>query len=229
MSPSEPPRRYLEYGEALQAFEERAKKSRIEQEGDIAFALENGAIVIEGPWDDLPAQKVAYVGVDITGRREALAAINSNWRFSPVGKPIVTDSGAGEMKVVLRDLPDVIAIRIPLGRSMPGMVVGRAHGRAPVQSYGVIDGRDYYFRSRGEHWSMSIGASASKPDWYYEERYGTWPEAGSISDDQVYNFIAEAASKFRAGAPTAAERTIDRGTASILAAIGALPPDSKVG
>ena len=69
---------------------------------------------------------------------------------------------------------------------------------------------------------MSIGGTVATPDWYYEEPFGTWPEAGSISDDQAYDFIAKAADKFRSGVPTAKERTTDRATASILAAINNL-------
>lgn len=47
-------------------------------------------------------------------------------------------------------------------------------GNCPVQSEGEIGGVPFYFRARGEHWSMSIGGDDiySAPDWRYDEPYG---------------------------------------------------------
>jgi hypothetical protein len=231
MTPDDPrlalPRRYIDFGspEGQRLFRDRQTALAEQQKDDIEFAREHDAIVVEGPWEGAPQQQqqVAYVGIDMDGRRTKLPAICARWRFDPV----VTRTSSGT--IWRRRTPgEVVAVRVYLGRQLPGMVVGRPQGQVPVQAYGVIDGKDYYFRSRGEHWSMSIGSSIAAPDWYYEEPYGTWPEAGSISEDQAYEFIAVAASKFRAGVPTMTEHRIDRATASIMAAIGTLPPVAKV-
>ena len=180
---------------------------------DIEFAKAAGAVVTEGPWEGHPAQDVAYVGINPLDERVVLTAICAVWRFGPDANGMMVRKPGG-----------VIARRVYLGPSLPGMVVGRAQGQAPVQAYGLIDGEEFYFRSRGEHWSMSIGGEEihRNPRWYYEERYGTWPEAGMITEEQAYGFIAQAADRFRSGLPTTIERTVDRGTASILAAIDAL-------
>jgi hypothetical protein len=187
---------------------------RAEQEADdIEFAKTARAIIAEGPWEHHPAQDVAYVGINLAGERVLLPAISSFWRFGP--------DKSGRM---VRKPGGVIVRRVYLGIPLPGMLVGRPSGQMPVQAHGLIDGHEYYFRSRGEHWSMSIGGSQiyADPDWYYEEPYGTWPEAGTITEEQAYDFIAKAAAKFRAGFPTTTDRTTDRATASILQVIGAL-------
>lgn len=194
-------------------FDEMVRRHAEQSAADIDFAMSVGAVVTEGPWGIHPAQDVAYVGIDLSGKRVRLPAITSFWRFGPDRNGTIVRKPGGH-----------IVRRVLLGPPLPGMVVGRASGQAPVQAHGLIDGEEFYFRSRGEHWSMSIGGAEiyQSPRWYYEERYGTWPEAGSISEEQAYAFIAQAAIKFRAGLPSMAERTVDRGTASILQAIGVL-------
>lgn len=71
-------------------------------------------------------------------------------------------------------------------------------GHCPVQAEGTINGKPFYFRSRGDSWSMSIGGSdiIINPEWYYEEDYGTWPEAGYITDEEAKTFIGLAADKY---------------------------------
>ena len=188
---------------------------------DEAFARANDAIVTEGPWDGVPAQLVAYIGIAEDGERVRLSAIAKTWHYAPFMGSYRPDEASQPLKITrIAAAGSVLVKRILLGRPIPGMVVGRAGGSAPVQSHGVIDGKDYYFRSRGEHWSMSIGGQThASPDWYHEERCGTWPDAGSISSEQAYDFIAKAAEKFRSGVPTMTTRTIDRGVQSILDAI----------
>ena len=82
--------------------------------------------------------------------------------------------------------------------------IGKPYGNCPVQAEGVVDGHDFYFRARGDSWSLGIGGEdpVAAPLWYYEEAYGVWPEAGYISDDQAYEFIQEAIKLFRAGVAT---------------------------
>lgn len=47
-------------------------------------------------------------------------------------------------------------------------------GNCPVQAEGAVDGAPFYFRARGNRWSMSIGGDdvVRSPDWYHEEPYG---------------------------------------------------------
>lgn len=68
-------------------------------------------------------------------------------------------------------------------------------GNCPVQSEGTIDGKEFYFRARHNHWSMSIGGDdlIGKPDWYYEEDYGEEPfSAGWMSQAQAADFMDKA-------------------------------------
>ncbi len=67
-------------------------------------------------------------------------------------------------------------------------------GNCPVQAEGKIGGKtDFYFRARGSHWSMSISPShgdvVGKPEWYYEEDYGVWPDAGWMEESEARAFI----------------------------------------
>ncbi len=73
-------------------------------------------------------------------------------------------------------------------------------GNCPVQAEGKINGQEFYFRARGEHWSMSIGGGdvVDNPDWYYEEPFGARFEAGWMTVKQARGFISEAAQKFDA-------------------------------
>ena len=73
-------------------------------------------------------------------------------------------------------------------------------GNCPVQAEGRINGQAFYFRARGEHWSMSIGGGdvVGNPDWYYEEPFGAQFEAGWMTEKQAREFISAAAQKFAA-------------------------------
>ena len=72
-------------------------------------------------------------------------------------------------------------------------------GNCPVQAEGTVDGKKFYFRSRGEAWSMDIGGDdpCAKSEWSYEEDYGEWPEAGWITPEQAREFIAKAVALYR--------------------------------
>lgn len=72
-------------------------------------------------------------------------------------------------------------------------------GNCPVQAEGTINGKPFYFRARGEEWSLSIGGDdvVGDPDWYYEEPYGDEPfMAGWMSDHEARVFIAKGARVF---------------------------------
>ena len=79
----------------------------------------------------------------------------------------------------------------------PEIVIKYIGGNCPVQAEGTIDGREFYFRARGEHWSLGIGGDpVSKPDWEYEERYGDWPSAGWMTPEEAESLLRMAAAKF---------------------------------
>jgi hypothetical protein len=72
-------------------------------------------------------------------------------------------------------------------------------GNCPVQGEGTIDGQEFYFRARGEHWSIGIGGDpVGEPEWYYEEGYGSWPDAGWMPEDEARAFIMAAAGRYAA-------------------------------
>lgn len=59
-------------------------------------------------------------------------------------------------------------------------------GNCPVQAEGTIDGDPFYFRARGEHWSMSVG----NDNWTVSIRYShdTFG-AGWMSEEEARRFI----------------------------------------
>lgn len=97
------------------------------------------------------------------------------------------------------------------------IVIDRLGGLCPVQAEGTIDGVPFYFRSRGEHWSIEIGEGntakvvealtgggeatredvEARPVWRYEEPYGQWPEAGYLDAEQARAFIQKGAEIWR--------------------------------
>lgn len=72
-------------------------------------------------------------------------------------------------------------------------------GNCPVQAEGYINGKPFYFRSRGEFWSMEIGEGPAP--WSYGERYGSWPDAGWITAAEARAFIRKAADLYAAAMP----------------------------
>lgn len=91
-----------------------------------------------------------------------------------------------------------------------GIYIDSIGGQCPVEAEGTIDGEHFYFRSRGERWSLGVGGEIyGDPIWQYSEAYGTWPDAGWITEDQARQFIAQAAAKWRASRQSAAGETTD--------------------
>jgi hypothetical protein len=72
-------------------------------------------------------------------------------------------------------------------------------GNCPVQIEGTIAGKDFYFRARGQHWSIGIGGEpVSKPEWYYQEMYGLGPyDAGWMTIEEAKAFVEKAAGIFQ--------------------------------
>lgn len=94
------------------------------------------------------------------------------------------------------------------GRS-PIIVISCIGGNCPVQAEGTIDGAPFYFRARGDEWSIEIGGGfvledASKgipaTGFYMEREYGDGPyDAGWMPVEEARSFINEAATEYAKG------------------------------
>ena len=71
---------------------------------------------------------------------------------------------------------------------------------APLQAEGMIDGNPFYFRSRGNYWSVGIGGEpVCDPAWEYGEDYGAEAFDASWMPKEIgAAFIAKAADMWRA-------------------------------
>lgn len=81
-----------------------------------------------------------------------------------------------------------------------GVVIEDIGGNCPVQAEGTIDGKPFYFRARGSHWSLSIGGEdvVGEPEWRHEEPYGDGPfDAGWMDVDEARAFIAKGVGLYR--------------------------------
>lgn len=95
------------------------------------------------------------------------------------------------------------------------LVVRWMGGNCPVQSEGTVEGREFYFRSRGSRWSFGVGQDpVGSPDWYYEEPYGEGPyDAGWMHEDEALVFLAKAAALYRSTLSVCARPQEKPGTA----------------
>ncbi len=81
----------------------------------------------------------------------------------------------------------------------PEIEIAWLGGNCPVQAEGRINGKEFYFRARGNSWSLRIGGSdvVMEPEWAYEEDYGDCPfAAGWMTETEARGFIAQAARKY---------------------------------
>ena len=79
-----------------------------------------------------------------------------------------------------------------------GIIITDLGGNCPVQAEGTIDSKPFYFRARGETWSIGIGKNpVVSPEWSYREDFGSWPEAGWMTEDEARAFIEKAAKLYR--------------------------------
>ena len=71
-------------------------------------------------------------------------------------------------------------------------------GNCPVQAEGTFNGIEFYFRARGEGWSIGVGGETDlAPDWYFEQPYGTKKfAAGWMSVAEARAFIEVAARRW---------------------------------
>lgn len=80
-------------------------------------------------------------------------------------------------------------------RVLPELHINLIGGNCPVQAEGVLSGEPFYFRARGNHWSLSVGGDVvCSPDWFFQEQYGDEPfAAGWMTTDEAIAFIRRAA------------------------------------
>lgn len=196
---SDLPTTYLDYADAFKFGIQRTAD-------DLAWATTNVAPVTEGPWGDVPSMQVFYIGIDAAGDRIRLPQISSFWRYKPSGVQLANsddhDPNAPHQTYYVYG-PGPSVVRIELGPSIPGILIERPKGSQPVQSTGLIDGKDFYFREGDGFWSLSVGGAdvVDQPDWYYEEEYDAPDE---LSEDAVYGLITKGAALLRSGTPTMA-------------------------
>lgn len=88
---------------------------------------------------------------------------------------------------------------------------GRLGGQAPVQGCGHVDGYPWYFRARGDGWSLEIVDDKSIDSeclplvpfaacgWLVEGEWGEGFAASYMPVDTAWNLILEAVSAFRQG------------------------------
>jgi hypothetical protein len=88
-----------------------------------------------------------------------------------------------------------------------------AGGTCPFQAEGRVDGYPFYFRARGQHWSLQICLNREcatdycswpyqgQSIWIHKEQYSEEEfAAGWISSMEAAEFIAKAVDIFRSGA-----------------------------
>ncbi len=84
------------------------------------------------------------------------------------------------------------------------VVIATIGGNCPVQAEGTVNGRPFYFRARGDSWSLSIGGDPVRdPEWEHEEWYGVWPAAGWMPEEEALAFIHGTAARYTRGEPGA--------------------------
>lgn len=101
-----------------------------------------------------------------------------------------------------------------------GYVLFWLGGNCPVQAEGLIDGHSLYFRARGSQWSLTIGNDGGRepPLFGYIENWGTWPDAGYMSDVTALSMIDKAVTRYREERPKRIGRDDARWTPHVLRA-----------
>jgi len=87
---------------------------------------------------------------------------------------------------------------------MSDLVIDMIYGNCPVQAEGTIDGVAFYFRARGQHWSIGVGGCdpVCAPAWYREEPWGDGPfSAGWMDVEEARRIIEKCAAEYLAELP----------------------------
>lgn len=72
-------------------------------------------------------------------------------------------------------------------------------GNCPVQAEGTVNGKRFYFRARGTHWSMGIGGDepVGEPEWIRQEKWGDGPfAAGWMPEEEARRIIERCAAAY---------------------------------
>jgi hypothetical protein len=88
---------------------------------------------------------------------------------------------------------------------MDGIEIDLLGGNCPLQAEGRIDGKPFYFRARGESWSLGIGGEpVLDPEWGHLEDWGDGPySAGWMEEAEALRMIAKGAAMYREAHPQA--------------------------
>ncbi len=67
-------------------------------------------------------------------------------------------------------------------------------GACPIQAEGTINNTPFFFRARGNRWTLGIGGEdlIGNPTWFYN---GNYEEAGWMSQEEAKRLIEETAQK----------------------------------
>ena len=101
------------------------------------------------------------------------------------------------MNLAEYEISEALVLRVG---KIGNLEVTRLYGYCPVQSEGMLDGMEYYFRSRDDHWRIEAGtgrSSGQPPTWWHSE---IWPgeefAAGWMTDEEAIGCIAKAAETY---------------------------------
>lgn len=85
----------------------------------------------------------------------------------------------------------------------PSITVDWIGGNCPVRAEGTINGKPFYFRARGDHWSLGIGGAdpCEDAEWEHYAWYGSWPDAGWMTAQEAEAFLRAAAARYAEGLP----------------------------
>lgn len=82
----------------------------------------------------------------------------------------------------------------------PRIVIEWLGGNCPVQAEGTVAGLPFYFRARGQRWTLGIGHDPiGDPEWHHEEPYGEEQfDAGWMDYGDARLFLIREATRFLA-------------------------------
>jgi hypothetical protein len=80
----------------------------------------------------------------------------------------------------------------------PPIRITSVDGNCPVQAEGFVGKKPFYFRARGDRWSLSIGDHPiDNPEWKFGDQYGDGPyDAGWMPVYEVLQKIGEAIGRY---------------------------------
>lgn len=83
-----------------------------------------------------------------------------------------------------------------------GFDIDSIGGNCPVQAYGTVDGKRFYFRARYDEWQFHVADTDDQifdaPSFYIERPYGAAFEAGWMPKHEAIGFICDSVEEYRA-------------------------------